>query len=125
LYVSQRIDPADSDVMDIVTYSRGRNAVLEVTGALVATPHHFAQILEGPVEAVDTLMASIIRDPRHSTITIAPSEFRVHRDFPRWALAYHGESSYVSNMIAAALDAPDFALPDHAREIRNLVAMLA
>jgi hypothetical protein len=125
LYISARRDSASSfkDVEDIVTVSRPRNSLLELTGALVATPRHYAQILEGPAASVDAVMISIIRDPRHTDITLAPVEQKPGRDFNRWALAYHGESTYVSQLIATALAAPAFELARHAQDIRSLMAM--
>jgi hypothetical protein len=128
LYVSRRRANAEApnqDVDAIVSYSRDRNANLDLTGALVATPNHFAQILEGPSAAIDDVMASIIRDGRHFDIMLAPVRQRPRREFDRWSLAYSGESSYVSGLIANTLDAPHFELMANAENIRDLMAMLA
>ncbi len=126
LYVSVRRrtqDPAVHDVYDIVACARARNPALDLTGALVATPHYFAQILEGPGDAIELMMTSVARDRRHSDLLRTPIEQRAQRDFHRWSLAYHGESSYVSELIAAALEEPAFELPRHAQNIRSLMAM--
>lgn len=128
LYVSTRRmtpDVGSRDVEDIVTVSRSRNRSLGITGALVATPTHFAQILEGSIEAIDTVMASIRRDHRHYDIIAAPIEQKARRDFHRWSLAYHGESTYMSGLFAGVLSSPTFELNSHADDIRNLMALLA
>ena len=69
LYVSTRLYPAISEgheVAGIIAVARSRNAALDVTGALVVTTDHYAQLLEGPPAALEQLLASIRRDPRHS-----------------------------------------------------------
>src|SRR5688572_26236881 len=102
IYVSTRCpgpDGAPTDVRDIVTVSRARNAALGVTGALVATPAFFAQILEGPEAHLAELMASIRRDQRHRNIRLLDLGGRPRRDFADWSLAYSGEATYVSRMI--------------------------
>jgi hypothetical protein len=128
LYVSTRRmtpDVESRDVEDIVAVSRPRNRSLGITGALVATPTHFAQILEGSMDAIDEVMASIGRDHRHYGILAAPPAQKARREFHRWSLAYHGESTYVSGLFAGVLSSPTFELNAHADDIRNLMAMLA
>lgn len=128
LYVSSRRLQPDAgvhDVDDIVTISRERNRSLRITGALVATPTHFAQILEGPAPAIDELMTSIHRDRRHYDIIVTPMEEKPRREFHRWSLAYHGDSTYVSGLFAAVLTAPGFALNDKAGDLRSLMSLLA
>ena len=69
LYVSRRPATTD-DIAAIVQVSRAGNASLDVTGALVASRNWFAQILEGPGDSIDELMASISCDERHSDMDI-------------------------------------------------------
>jgi hypothetical protein len=128
LYVSRRTQNASTtvhDVDDIVAGSRIRNVALDLTGALVATPTHFAQVLEGSPAAIEEIMASITRDRRHYDIVIAPIEQPMRREFERWALAYHGDSTYVAQMLTAAIEAADFDLANQSRKVRSLMAMLA
>lgn len=130
LYVSRRRPMADvsecmQDLGAIVETSRARNAEMQITGALVATPTHFAQVLEGSEAAIDEVMARIMRDERHTDIVVGPLEGRTDREYPRWALAYHGESSFVAGLIESTLNSPDFEVADNLRNIRNLIAMFA
>jgi hypothetical protein len=90
---------------------------LAVTGALVATPTHFAQILEGPKQALADLMASIERDPRHQDIRRVDLGGRAARDFPDWSLAFSGQSTYVSHAIAQMMDEDSF---DFAKSVNRL-----
>lgn len=93
-----------------------------VTGALVYTRSNFAQILEGPDEAVDALMAKIARDPRHDHVTVVDVQRPAERIFDHWSLAYAGGSRYVDKHIAPLING---AGGDQARQLRQLMKALA
>ena len=84
---------------DIIAVSRSRNAVLDVTGALVFTELRFAQQLEGPKAAIDQLMASIHADQRHTSVEILLSEPVAERQFAGWSMAYAGGSFFMSQLV--------------------------
>ncbi len=47
-------------VLDDIQYvSVARNTTLDITGLLITTQDHFAQLLEGPAKAVESVMASM------------------------------------------------------------------
>lgn len=103
LYVSRKTVtwPDDAaDVAAITEVARARNADLAVTGALISTRANFAQLLEGPTAAIDALMESIRRDPRHSEVMVVSAGPIARRQFATWSLAYAGPATYV----AAALE---------------------
>ena len=128
LYVSTRcpgVDGGATDVQDIVGISRPRNASLDVTGALVATPGSFAQILEGPEAHLAELMASIRRDPRHRDIRLVDLGGRVTRDFAGWSLAYSGESSHVSRAISLLMEDTSFDFPKHVNRLYFMMRNIA
>lgn len=107
LYVSKALLPetgAEAAVADIVVTSRQRNARLQVTGALLYSGAHFAQMLEGARASVEELMASIGRDPRHCEISIVREGPVARARFAHWRLAYAGPSSFVDRTIVQALD---------------------
>jgi hypothetical protein len=98
-YISTcRISPteAPSVVDDIVAGSIKRNSARHITGALMFTGEHFAQILEGKAADVDAVMASILADPRHDDIIVMTQERIVERSFGDWTLAYAGPSRFVA-----------------------------
>jgi hypothetical protein len=102
LYVSNsllRMPDEEHELRHIVAVARERNGRLGVTGALVFTGHHFAQVLEGSAAAVDELMTSICRDRRHSGIDIVEVIELPARRFAAWSLAYSGPSTYVDRHI--------------------------
>lgn len=102
LYVSKTLlqfPAGGAEVAKIVEGSLARNANLGVTGALISTGQHFAQVLEGKQAAVDELMASISTDPRHMKVKII-RVVEEDRRFPDWALAYSGMAGVVDRHIA-------------------------
>ena len=109
-YVSLKTSPWPDDQADvdaITEVARARNESLEVTGALVSTDSHFAQVLEGPPEAVDAVMTSILADPRHRDVNVLTEGEADKRLFLGWSLAYAGRATYVAGMIAPLLTGSD------------------
>lgn len=127
IYVSRsRLSPPDDigEMSDLVATSQGRNAALGVTGALIYTQRHFAQLLEGPADAVDELMASITRDARHEHVRVVDRTVEKGRRFPGWSLAYWGSATFVDHLITALLPGPDFAIDQAAALARLYQAMV-
>ncbi len=101
LYVSKTLltFPADeAEVAAIVQASRTRNALLDVTGALISAGGCFAQVLEGDEPAVAELMHSINNDPRHMRVKIIRTAEEPRR-FAGWLMAYSGHASFVDRHI--------------------------
>jgi hypothetical protein len=112
--------PDDLSKLDaIVETSRGRNFDLMVTGALIFTEKRFAQWLEGPRPAIDELMASINRDPRHRDVRVIKIADDVPRRFASWSLAYWGTATFVDRLIQAVRS--DAVAPEmHAMNLHRL-----
>jgi hypothetical protein len=87
-------------VADILLVSRHNNAESKVTGALLATDHNFAQVLEGEREAVEAVYERIARDPRHKDIVLTLYELIEARRFPSWAMAHIGRSQAAEQAVA-------------------------
>jgi hypothetical protein len=120
-YVSRsRLQPGEQATVDaIVDVASSRNADLGVTGALLFTEVHFAQVLEGAPDAVEELMKSIEADPRHKDVTVLEHSAIDERRFPRWAMAYSGPSIYLDRHLK-----PLLGTSLHDLEKRQLVARL-
>ncbi len=83
----------DADaVNEIVSAANSRNGPLRVTGALIYTELHFAQLLEGPARAIEELMSSIRADKRHCDVTVVAERKILLRSFEKWEMAYSGSS---------------------------------
>ena len=100
-------DVRDREVEGIVAAARRRNLQLRVTGALLFDGARFAQLLEGEEAAVDELMASIARDPRHDQVQVASRRGVDTRSFATWSMAYSGPTPSAARMIAEVAQAPE------------------
>ena len=114
LYISTSAMDADSaerQVNTIVDIARERNPFFELTGALLFTGVHFAQVLEGHDEDIDEMLQSIKRDPRHREIMVMDRSPLVNRRFKDWSMAYSGPSAFVSGFVTRLLNAR--STPEH------------
>jgi len=120
--------PSESELDALVTAARARNSTLGVTGMLLYDKGRFLQTLEGPVDGLDQVWASIQRDERHSQITVLTQHLVGARLFSGWdLLCYrrfekpapglrhrlarrHDLSHYVPEAVALALDADEAGL---------------
>jgi hypothetical protein len=103
LYISRSaLAPSEEaqGLADILTVSRARNADLDLTGCLIWTGSSFAQMIEGPSDAVEAVMQSIIRDPRHRDVRILFTQPIDQRRFADWRMAYSGMATYVDRHLA-------------------------
>jgi hypothetical protein len=101
LYVS-RATPArhpSQEIDAILSVARSRNAALGVTGMLIFTQDNFAQLLEGPGHALDRLMKSIERDPRHTAVRTLLTQEIASRTFEGWNMGYEGSSEFIARHI--------------------------
>jgi hypothetical protein len=83
----------NAQIEKILATARAKNAALDVTGALLFSKGCFAQVLEGPLEAVETLFEQIECDPRHRSVTILYFKPADARQFGDWSMAYSGDVS--------------------------------
>lgn len=86
-YIS-RSRAAPQEVEQIVAASRHHNPLRQVTGALLFTGGHFAQLLEGPAQALADTMAAINADPRHDTVARLIKGAIPQRRFEAWSMAF-------------------------------------
>jgi hypothetical protein len=88
-YVSRLSRDCGPDALGkIMTVSRNNNKKLGVTGALCYSPRGFLQILEGPATTVNELYRRIVKDSRHSVVTLLEYVPIPYRDFEHWSMAY-------------------------------------
>ncbi|MBY8823427.1 BLUF domain-containing protein [Sphingomonas colocasiae] len=131
LYVSDaRVKVPDEEwrVTEIVDVSRVRNMKLDVTGALMFAYSHFAQVLEGEPGALDELMESISRDPRHTNVRVLEVEQISMRRFANWTMAYAGPATLVESRLGPLVRSPSaspnpFAAHDLIELLRSMAAL--
>ncbi len=121
--VSTLVLPAEeSRVHDIVDWSRRWNADVGITGALMFTEKHFAQVIEGPLPAIAELMGKIRRDPRHTRIDVILDRSIRHRQFAGWTMAYSGPEDFVEAQLAPL--APGRPAADRTAAAHALIAAM-
>lgn len=87
--VAPELRPAALDA--IFDVARTRNALLDVTGALMAWQDVVVQVLEGAESAVRPLYDTIRADGRHDDVTLLDADTAPDRVFGHWSMAQVGE----------------------------------
>jgi len=113
LYCSRNLIPGTpeavaADIGSILATSRRNNARDGITGGLLFSDGCFAQVLEGPLDAVEGAFERIQCDERHSDVTVLQSGPIPARDFPDWSMAFAGPDA-AGNPLADARMAGAFA----------------
>jgi hypothetical protein len=129
IYVSQSsLSPEEQqrEVEKIVEVANSRNQNNAITGLLVFTGGRFAQFLEGPSEALTTLMESIHKDVRHRNVTVVRRQRIRERSFSEWAMGYSGPSLVVDRLIKPLLHAGnrDGRIEERASNLADLMLSL-
>ena len=95
----------DAEIAQILDTARRNNSSKGITGALLFNSGCFAQVLEGPRAAIETIFERIQCDPRHSDVAVLESGNTTERNFPEWAMAHvQPPSEERATGIAATLD---------------------
>lgn len=81
----------ESEIQKILVVSRRNNSLAGVTGALLFNSSCFAQVIEGPGQAVEQTFERIQRDPRHCDITVLEMAETETREFPTWSMGFAGK----------------------------------
>lgn len=74
------------DLQALAQQARTDNAAQDITGFLVYRAGMFFQCLEGPHDAVESLMRRIQADSRHSRLLVVLRQRINRRDFNDWAM---------------------------------------
>ena len=106
LYVSRSrpdLIRSPGEVDRLVDFARAQNPRYGITGAIIFTEVHFAQVIEGARAAIDDLMRNIAADERHRDVAIVEIVTVPERRFAQWAMAYSGPSFYVDRHVKPLL----------------------
>jgi hypothetical protein len=80
----------DAEIAAILATARRNNARHGVTGALLFSAGTFAQVLEGPLAAIERTFERIPCDARHDDVTVLQIAPVKRRAFPDWSMAFAG-----------------------------------
>lgn len=81
--------PTEAELNALVEAARVRNQSLGVTGMLLYDKGRFLQTLEGPVDGLGQVWASIQRDERHTGIEVLTQHLVGARLFSQWSLLHY------------------------------------
>ena len=112
IYRSQPFGFDRSVLAGILAAARRNNPPWGITGALLCRHDLYLQLIEGPVEAIDTLYARICKDDRHANIGLLVSEDMGERLFPNWAMLDDTAPSQFWSVEDVAAGALEAASPD-------------
>lgn len=82
-----------SAIDTILATSRRNNDEVGVTGALMFNAGCFAQVLEGPRDAVEEVFERIQQDDRHGDVSLLSFGPVGERAFPNWSMGFVGAST--------------------------------
>ena len=108
-------DLSDEELAAILDVSRRNNAARDITGALAYHDLAFVQVLEGPEAAVEALLVTIARDPRHTEVTIFDRSRVDERLFGSWSMGWLRASA----LKRAGFDPGTLFLRDSPSEVVN------
>lgn len=113
-YVSRSLcTPAEVD--QILVSARRHNLRRGVTGLMLFSGGHFAQLLEGPPEALHETMAAIDADTRHTAMTRLVEGGVAQRRFKDWSMALF-EAPGADDLIQQILAGPPIT-PERAQRV--------
>lgn len=76
-----------TDVRNILSISQRNNRRLDLTGCLLYSGRHFAQVLEGREEVIISTISSVTTDGRNRDIRILLNRQIPLRQYPTWSMA--------------------------------------
>jgi hypothetical protein len=107
LYVSHVSIHADhfvDEVTDILTVSMARNTSFNITGMLIVTPRYFTQLMEGSLPAIESVMARIEADTRHTDIAMMLKGPLAKRIGGAWRLVRFEAGSFEERHVTPLLE---------------------
>jgi hypothetical protein len=88
----------ETEVDRLLIAARQRNAGFALTGSLLLIDGCFAQILEGPAEALNLVYGTICRDHRHAEPTLLGRSAIAERRFADFSMQYIAEAGATLNL---------------------------
>ena len=89
IYTSAETVPFSPEALNASLFkARQRNSVYKVSGMLLYDSGSFLQVLEGPEDAVETILTSILREGRHGSQKVLSRLKVERRDFAEWSMAF-------------------------------------
>jgi hypothetical protein len=97
------------EIRAILSRAHSYNPAHSITGFLIYSGTHFAQVLEGDESELRSLAGSLQRDPRHRDMRVLLSVSCDARLFAAWSMGFVQDLSVadlLTELVAAPVDAP-------------------
>ena len=78
----------EHEIPDLLQQVRVANAKQEITGMLLYICGSFLQVLEGQPEMIDAVFSRMLRDRRHTQLTLISRESILERAFEGWTMMH-------------------------------------
>ena len=122
-YVSRPVHGlALAEIARIVSVCRARNAAANVCGVLLFTGLEFAQVLEGPSDAIATVWQKICTDARHRDLVTLFDEHASTMWFGDWRVGFPSDVATVTQIAAWRTRTPADGNEKRRAEVRTLLA---
>lgn len=86
-------------ILNILSLSVRNNTADGITGALLCSQGHFAQLIEGPSAAINGLVIRLKRDPRHLNMQIIEDRAIEQRVFAEWSMALVDDEGHIAMIL--------------------------
>ena len=111
VYVSSAVKLfSNEDLVRLLELARANNHALDITGMLLYRDGNFMQLLEGPKEAVRSLVEKIKLDPRHHGFLALLQQEQPDREFREWEMGFQKLDAETAREIPGYSDFLDLPL---------------
>jgi len=124
IYLSSAVELfTEAQLVELLRKSGANNERHGVSGMLLYQGGNFIQVLEGPVEAVDRVLARVAKDPRHRGVIVMSRRPVAEREFGEWSMGFAtmtaDEIAGFSGFMRILPTAPD---PEDSRRAHKMLA---
>ena len=89
IYASAAATPFTPDALRaLLAKARVRNTFYGISGVLLYHEGSILQVLEGPEDSVDLILASVTKDPRHDKLRYLSRTPIQKREFEAWSMGF-------------------------------------
>lgn len=131
VYCSRATQEMDHEtLMKILHDARSFNAMDDISGVLLHDRGYFLQVLEGPFEAIENLLATLRADSRHEQVEVLVDDVVQERLFPDWQMGFGDLADPVWSFMPGMIDQSEKqdrlrllaeTIPDLAGQLNNVI----
>ena len=89
IYASAAATPFTPEALrTLLSKSRSRNSFYGISGVLLYHDGSILQVLEGPEDMVERILASVTKDPRHNKLRYLSRTPIRKREFEAWSMGF-------------------------------------